>query len=143
MKFLNTKSNKIFPKIYIDRSDPQSNLKNFRYVVNEEELIDFLIKKDFTAIRLSDLNFEDEVKLFNEAETVVGLHGAGLSNLIWCNKNSKIIELKNKYTNKVFENLANQNKINYKSLQYEPKEKFVADHYGSIEVNLQDLEKNL
>ena len=52
-KFLNTKSNKIFPKkIYIDRSDSQSNLKNFRYVVNEEELIDFLIKKDFSSIRL-------------------------------------------------------------------------------------------
>ena len=68
------------------------------------------------------------------------MHGAGLSNLIWCNKNSKIIELKNKYTNKVFENLANRNKL-ITNLQYEPKEKFVADHYGSIEVNLYDLEK--
>jgi len=143
-KFLNSKSSKIFPKkIYIDRSDSQSNLRNFRYIVNETELIDFLKKKDFTTVRLSDLNFEEEVKIFNEAETVVGLHGAGLSNLVWCNKNSKVIELKNKYTNKVFENLAVQNKINYKALQYEPKEKFIADHYGSIEVNLDELEKNL
>ena len=143
-KFLNIKSNKIFPKkIYIDRSDSQSNLKNFRYIVNEKELMDFLKKKNFTIIRLSDLNFEEEVKLFNEVEIAVGLHGAGLTNLVWCNKNSKVIELKSKYTTKVYGNLAAQNKINYKALQYKPKETFVADHYGSIEVDLDELEKNL
>ena len=143
-KFLKIKSNKIFPKkIYIDRSDSQSNLKNLRYIVNEKELMDFLKKKNFTIIRLSDLNFEEEVKLFNEVEIAVGLHGAGLTNLVWCNKNSKVIELKSKYTTKVYGNLAAQNKINYKALQYEPKETFVADHYGSIEVDLDELEKNL
>ncbi len=141
-KFLNLKSNKEFPKkIYIDRSDSQSNLKDFRFIINEIEVIDLLKKKDFTTLRLSDLNFEEEIKLFNEVEIVVGLHGAGLSNLIWCNKNSKIIELKNKYTNKVFENLAQQNNINYKSLEYEPTEKFISDHYGSIKVDLDELDK--
>ena len=141
-KFLNLKSKKEFPKkIYIDRSDSQSNLKDFRYIVNETEVINLLKKKNFVTVRLSDLNFQEEIKLFNEVEIVVGLHGAGLSNLIWCNKNSKIIELKNKHTNNVFENLAQQNNINYKSLKYEPIEKFISDHYGSIKVDLDELNK--
>ncbi len=41
----------------------------------------------------------------------------------------------------VFENLAQQNKINYKSLNYEPTEKFISDHYGSIRVDLDELDK--
>ena len=141
-KFLISKSNKKFPKkIYIDRSDSESNLREFRYITNEIEVVEFLKTKNFIPVRLSDLNFEDEVRLFNEAETIIGLHGAGLSNLIWCNNNTLIIELRNKYTNKVFENLAIQNHVNYKKLEYEPTKKFIANHYGSIKVNINQLEK--
>ena len=84
-KFIKKRSNKKFPKkIFIDRSDSNSNS---RYIVNEKEVVNFLHSKGFVSIRLADLKFEDEVKLFYDAEMVVGLQGAGLTNLIYGSKN--------------------------------------------------------
>ena len=143
-KFLSHKSNKDLPKkFYIDRSDSKSNLKNFRYIINENELKSFLKDKGFKFVRLSELSFREEIKIFNNAETVVGLQGAGLTNLIWSNNKTNIIELRSNLTNKLYENLANDNKINFKKLESTPKDHVIADHYGSIEVDLKKLEEIL
>ena len=141
-KFLKVKSNKNFPKkIYIDRSDSESNLKNFRYIVNENEVIKFLKTKGFKSVRLTDLSFGDEIKLFNDAEIIVGLQGAGLTNLIWSGKNTKIIELRSRLTNKLFENLAKQNNIKFDKIETNPLEKVIAKHYGTIKIDIKKLEK--
>ena len=143
-KFLPHKSDKDFPKkFYIDRSDSKSNLKNFRYIINENELKIFLKDKGFEFVRLSELNFREELKIFNNAETVVGLQGAGLANLIWSNNRTNIIELRSNLTNKLYENLANDNQINFKKLESSPKDHVIADHYGSIEVDIKKLDKIL
>jgi len=143
-KFLSHKSHKDLPKkFYIDRSDSKSNLKNFRYIINENELKNFLKDKGFEFVRLSELSFREELKIFNNAETVVGLQGAGLTNLIWSNNKTKIIELRSNLTNKLYENLAKENKINFDKLESTPKDYVVADHYGSIEVDIKKLEKIL
>ena len=42
--------------------------------------------KGFAFVKLSELSFCEELKIFNDAETVVGLQGAGFANLIWSNK---------------------------------------------------------
>ncbi len=141
-KFLPHKSDKDFPKkFYIDRSDSKSNLKNFRYIINENELKIFLKDKGFEFVRLSELNFREELKIFNNAETVVGLQGAGLANLIWSNNRTNIIELRSNLTNKLYENLANDNQINFKKLESSPKDHVIANHYGSIEVDIKKLDK--
>lgn len=141
-KFLSHKSHKDLPKkFYIDRSDSKSNLKNFRYIINENELKSFLKDKGFEFVRLSELSFPEEIKIFNDAETVVGLQGAGLTNLIWSNDKTKIIELRSNLTNKLYENLAKDNKINFDKLESTPKDHVIADHYGSIEVDIKKLEE--
>ena len=141
-KFLLHKSHKDLPKkFYIDRSDSKSNLKNFRYITNENEVKSFLKNRGFEFVRLSDLSFREELKIFNDAETVVGLQGAGLTNLIWSNNKTNIIELRSNLTNKLYENLANDNKINFRKLESTPKDHVIADHYGSIEVDIKKLEK--
>ena len=141
-KFLNKKSEKIFPKkIYIDRSDSISNLKKFRSIINEKEIIEYLKKKNFELIQLSKLNLEDEIKIFNDAEIVVGLQGAGFTNLIWSNNKTKIIELRSKHTNKLYQNLAKQNKINFNFIESEPIGSTIAKHYGAININLEELKK--
>ena len=141
-KFLKKKSSKNFPKkIYIDRSDSESNLRNYRYIVNEDEVVTFLKKRGFKTLRLTDLSFEEEIKLFNNAEIVVGLQGAGLTNLLWSGKQTKIIELRSKLTNKLFENLAKQNNIKFNKIETNPLEKVIAKHYGTIKINIKKLEK--
>ena len=82
---------KKFKKIYIDRSDVVSNS---RKIINENKLKKLLKKNGFLFIKLANLNFQDEIKLFNQAKIIIGLQGAGLTNLVWCNKKTKIIELK-------------------------------------------------
>ena len=141
-KFLNKKSKKIFPKrIYIDRSDSNSNLKEFRSIINEKEIIEYLKKKNFELIQLSKLNLEDEIKIFNDAEIVVGLQGAGFTNLIWANSKTKIIELRSKYTNKLYQNLAKQNKIDFNFIESYPVGETIAKHYGAINIDLEELKK--
>ena len=142
IKYLKKKSNKNFPKkIYIDRSDSVSNLKNYRGIVNENEVIHFLKNKGFKIVRLTDLSFAEEIKLFNNADIVVGLQGAGLTNLIWSGKQTKIIELRSRFTNKLYENLALQNNIKFNKIKADPEAKIIADHYGLIRIDISKLKK--
>ena len=57
-------------------------------IINENEVEKNLISLEgFESITLSEYSFIDQVKIFNQAETVVGLHGAGFANLIFVNPN--------------------------------------------------------
>jgi len=49
----------------------------------------------------------DQMIAFAEATHVVGTHGAGLVNLLWCLPGTKVIEIVHKYTaKKVYPNLS-------------------------------------
>ena len=101
-------------KIYIDRGDSISNIKDLRSITNEEEIKQFLLQNGFKIIKLGDLHFKDQVLTFNNADIIVGLHGAGFANLAFCKSNTKIIELKSQTAGKAIENLAIKNKLFYK-----------------------------
>lgn len=140
-RYLKFRSNKSFSKkIYIDRSDSKSNLKNFRSIINELEVIDFLKKKNFTIVQLSKLKFEDQIKMFYDAKVIVGLHGAGLTNIVWSKEKTNILELKSKYTIQLYKNLSKQNKLNYFSIETIPIGDRIADHYGAIHIDIKKLE---
>ncbi len=98
-------------KFFIDRSDSKSNHRFFRSISNEVELKKFLIQKGFEIVSLSNLSFNNQVKLFRNAEIIIGLHGAGFSNLAFCTPSSstKIIELKTETTGDMYSQLATKN----------------------------------
>ncbi|WP_137285802.1 glycosyltransferase family 61 protein [Halorussus salinisoli] len=74
-----TESNRSLPnRIYISRSDA-----DYRRVRNEKELLNTLAKMGFVKFALSELSFRDQVRLFANADIVVGPHGAGLTNIIY------------------------------------------------------------
>lgn len=52
--------------------------------------------RDMTYIRvqLEHIPFEEQVYLFHHAKMIVGIHGAGLSNLFFCKKYTKVVEIK-------------------------------------------------
>lgn len=84
-----TQSNKNTPKhIFISRSKAR-----YRRITNEDALLESLHKKGFVAYCLEDLSICDQVTLFNNAQVIIGPHGAGWSNLIFCNPGTKIIEI--------------------------------------------------
>ena len=128
-------------KIYIDRSDSVSNVKDLRSITNEEEIKQFLLQNGFKIIKLGDLHFKDQVLTFNNADIIVGLHGAGFANLTFCKSNTKIIELRNRTAGKAIENLAIKNKLFYKPLNCETNKFDHSNQFGHINVPIKKLEE--
>ncbi len=86
-QFLPEKTPTFSPKIYISRNDAPC-----RRVVNEEEVTSCLEKEGFEVVRTEHLTFAEQIALFHQAEVVVAPHGAGLSNLVFCNKTTKVLQ---------------------------------------------------
>ncbi|MGB0432579.1 MAG: glycosyltransferase 61 family protein [Bacteroidia bacterium] len=98
------KSNQI---ILIERSNPDQYYlndavkkgagKTRRSIKNHKNLVDTIkpyIKSEFQfkSIALENLNLKQQINLFSSAALVIGQHGAGLSNIIWMNKKTSVVE---------------------------------------------------
>ena len=127
-------------KIYIDRADSRYKTRN---IVNDNEVKNFLEKKGFKTLKLTDYSFVDQVELFNSAENVAGLHGAGFANIIFCKPNTKILELRTKYTGKVIENLAIKSSLNFNKIEIEPENIDASDQQGHVHVDIKELENKV
>ncbi len=75
-------------RIYISRSKAR-----FRKVFNETEVIDILNHAGFVPIWLESLSLEEQIALFSQAKVIISPHGSGLTNMIFCQKGTKVIEL--------------------------------------------------
>ena len=142
---LNSKSlKKDYPKrIYIDRGYNKKNFSNFRSLINENEVKNFLQKRNFSFVKLDNLTFEDQVHYFNNADFIIGLHGAGFGNLSFCREETKVIEFRMSKTGKVIENLAKKNSLIFDSIECIPKLEGIARHVGHIEISLDVLEQKI
>jgi len=128
-------------KIYIDRNDSLANTKGLRLITNENEVKRTLINNGFKSVTLGNFHFSDQVKIFNNAEIIVGLHGAGFANLCFCRPGTKIVELKSNTAGKVIENLAITNGLIYKMISCEPIKFKTNTQFGHINVSINLLKK--
>ena len=133
------KNYKRFKKIYIDRSDSDSNVSNFRKIINENLIKIFLIFKGFKIVRLSDYDFVEQMNIFYNAHCVIGLHGAGFANIIFCKKKTLIVEIKSKTTNNVIKNLASSSKLRYVNISLSPLDKPIGPQFGIVYLPLTRL----
>ena len=143
-KYVKNETNKnlnLPKKIFIDRSNQSLKKNKLRSVTNESEVKNFLSEKGFTSIVLEDLDFEEQVKIFNNAEFIVGLHGAGFANICFCKPSTKIVEFRSDTAGKMIENLAISNGLTHKFIESKPT-KF-KDNYqsGHIRVSIDLLNK--
>jgi capsular polysaccharide biosynthesis protein len=96
-------------KIYISRWKCGT-----RKVLNETDLLAPLREEGFERVTLEDLSFLEQVRLFASAQFVVGAHGAGLSNLVFCAPGTRVVELFSpNYMNYAYWALANQVSLDY------------------------------
>jgi capsular polysaccharide biosynthesis protein len=87
-KFLESQSSKK-RRIYINRMGVDK-----RRVINEMELIDMLEKKfGFENITMHEHDVFEQAKIANEAEIIVGPHGAALTNIVFCRPGTKFVEI--------------------------------------------------
>lgn len=77
-------------RLYISRS------QSSRKIVNEEEILQVLKNYNFEVIHCENMSFAEQIALFSEAEVVLGPHGAGIYNQIFCRSGTTIIEIYNK-----------------------------------------------
>ena len=76
---------------------------------------------------LSFLSFREQIELFATAEVVIGVHGAGLANLVFAPENTLIIELATQsYCPTMFEDIAFHRNHKY--------HRFIADEVGTMAV---------
>jgi|APSaa5957512535_1039671.scaffolds.fasta_scaffold06546_4 hypothetical protein len=77
-------------KIFIDRSDSKFNHCK---LVNNQEVINYLKLKGFQSYKISELDFFEQIYLFNNADIIIGPHGAAFSNIIFSKTGLDLIEL--------------------------------------------------
>jgi len=131
-------------KIYIDRRD--SKHANERLIKNEEEVKKYLLNNNFICINLGDIKFTEQVDLFYNADCVVGLHGAGFANIVFCRPGTKVIELRSENAGPVIGNLAKINDLNYCPIiteAQEIQESNYPNQQGSIQIPITSLSKVL
>ena len=137
---------KIKNKIYIDRSDTISNHLPQRLISNEDEIKKYLLKNNFIFVKLHETKFREQINLFHNAECIVGLHGAGFVNVVFCKPGTKIIELRGLSTGDTINNLSKKNDLNYNSIDVEAKETYKFDYptqHGNIQIPINSLIKVL
>jgi hypothetical protein len=73
-------------KIFVTRNDAKT-----RKLLNADKLM--MALKGWETITLEDLPMTEQVRCFAEASHVISTHGAGLTNVLWCEPGTKVIEI--------------------------------------------------
>ena len=61
-------------------------------MINEPEIVDTLKQYGFESVALETLSLLEQIALMANAEVVIAPHGAGLTNIVFCDPGTKIIE---------------------------------------------------
>ena len=124
-----------FRKIYISRRKATR-----RKIVNQDDLSILLSNYDFETVFLEDYTIEHQIKLLYETRCVIAPHGAGLTNILFMQPETKVIELKahnNDYW--CFFSMARLAKLRYSYLLCESDRENHRD--ADININLLELER--
>ena len=87
-QFLSTNRRVPARRLYLSRAKASG-----RKILNEDEIVPLLARRGFIHVTLEEMSLADQIALFSEAEAVVGPHGAGFTNLIWCAPKTKVLEI--------------------------------------------------
>jgi capsular polysaccharide biosynthesis protein len=75
-------------KIYVSRAKAKN-----RQLINEIEVSQLLTKSGFVTVFLEEMSFLEQVEIFANAKMIVSPHGSGLTNLVFCSSDTKVVEL--------------------------------------------------
>lgn len=79
-------------RIFISRSCAER-----RKIINEQDLLDVLQANSFELIVAEKISFSEQCHLFSNAAAIVGLHGAGLTNMIFMPTGGKVVEIRRRH----------------------------------------------
>ena len=104
------------------------------------------MKNNFIPIKLHEMKFIDQVDLFYNAKCVVGLHGAGFVNLVFCKLGTKIIEFRSLTSGNSIQNISKKNNLNYDPMIVESKKidnTNIPNQQGSYKIPINILQEKI
>lgn len=78
-------------KIYLSRFEAKN-----RPLANERELTETMESLGFSVVQPERLDYEQQIRLFANAEVIAGPAGAAFANLVFCKSNALVIEFSSK-----------------------------------------------
>lgn len=107
-----------------------------RSPVNESQVEDLFREFNFEVIYTEKLDFYEEIRIFSQASVVAGIHGAGLANMVWMERNGVVLDLiGSDYWTESPHRAASMLGLDYRY--------FVYGHDGRSEVVISELKKFL
>lgn len=103
------------PRVFISRGDAVG-----RRIVNEAEVMELASTFGFVSYMPEALSFADEVRLFAQAEAIMGSHGSGLMNMIFSTQRPTIIDFYNIWFTESFYQMTSSLGFPYACLYCEP-----------------------
>lgn len=75
-------------RIFLSREDAE-----FRKIVEKDDFNEVLARKQYEQVCFNGLSIKDQAKIINDSDSIIGIHGAGLGNLIFAEKGTTVIEI--------------------------------------------------
>lgn len=83
-----TKKKNSVRRVYVSR---YGGFSGIRKLVDGNEVEEYLSKRGFEIIDISELSFDGQVRLFSSSDIIVAPTGAAMTNLLWCRPSAKVI----------------------------------------------------
>lgn len=109
-QFIGLNSIQASKNIYISRQKAEK-----RKIINEDAVISLLKEYHFEIHFFENYSFSEQINLMKATKCLVGLHGAGLTNMLFMSENTCVLELRNAEDNhnNCYFSLASDLNLNY------------------------------
>ncbi|WP_407429635.1 glycosyltransferase family 61 protein [Arcticibacter sp.] len=99
-----------FRKLYISREGA-----GYRKVLNEDEVQEVVKSYGYEVIRYEDMSLMEQIRITASAKSIVSIHGAGLTNIVFMLEGSNVLEFRRDriYHNQCYWHLADALNLNY------------------------------
>jgi hypothetical protein len=99
-------------KVYISR------LTDSRSPSFESELVKHLEENNWEILNASKMSLSEQISKISSASTLAGVHGAGLSGIVWLNPGANVIELGTSRFVRCFNRLSAMVEVNYERINF-------------------------
>ena len=128
-----------FKKIFIGRKNPKH-----RILLNLPEIKLYLETQGFVYAEMEDYSIKDQIKLFYNANQIICVHGAALSNLCFSKPGTKVLDLLHEdFKQWCFLKLAIIHNLDYDILDCQGEGDHPLPGYKDIRVNIPNLKNKI
>jgi hypothetical protein len=106
--------------IFISRKDISGTKHVTRGINLKNTIEEVFVNKGFKIVYFEEMSLFEQIALCQNANVIAGYHGAGLANIIWAERGTRIIEITRSRVTRHFEHISKICSLNYSlySIQY-------------------------